>query len=121
MQDDSFTDIPDWLKELEPPSSDEMEAEPYEPESPQFVEETEEVGSAFEEPPSPGDTLIDDLREQAIVDEELEAPAKSSGGVSAVFLGLTPTQRFILAVLLFLDVALLGCMCLVMTGRIAPF
>ena len=119
MQDDSFTDIPDWLKELEPPSSEEMEAEPYEPESPEFVEE--DMGAAFDEPEETRDTLVDDLREQAIVDEELEEPEQTSSGVAAIFLGLTPTQRFILALLLFLDVALLGCMCLVMTGRVAPF
>lgn len=120
MQDDSFTDIPDWLKELEPSASEELEAEPYEPESPEFTEE--EMGSAFdEEPETTGDTLVDDLREQAIVDEELEEPDQPSSGVAAIFLGLTPIQRFILAVLLFLDVLLLGCMCLVMTGRVAPF
>ncbi|MGD1992668.1 MAG: hypothetical protein PVI59_05685 [Anaerolineae bacterium] len=119
MQEDSFADIPDWLKELEPPSSRDMEAESYEPEYPEFAEE--EMGAAFEEPEEEGSTLVDDLREQAIADEELQKPDQPSGGVAAVFLGLTPMQRFILALLLFLDVALLGCMCLVMTGRIAPF
>jgi hypothetical protein len=34
---------------------------------------------------------------------------------------LSPWQRFVLALLLFLNVALLGCMCLVMTGRVVPF
>lgn len=45
----------------------------------------------------------------------------SSGGLAGLIGMLTPLQRFVLALLLFLNVALLGCMCLVMTGRIVPF
>jgi hypothetical protein len=119
MQDDSFTDIPDWLKELEPAPPEETEPEPYEPESPEAPEE--DMGPAFDEPEEERDTLVDDLREQAVADEEFEEPDQPTGGIASVFLGLTSTQRFILALLLFLDIALLGCMCLIMTGRIAPF
>ncbi|GEM_PF-1664698 len=45
----------------------------------------------------------------------------SSGGLTGLIGMLSPWQRFILALLLFLNVALLGCMCLVMTGRVVPF
>ncbi len=44
----------------------------------------------------------------------------SSAGLAGLIGGLAPWQRFVLALLLFLDVALLGCMCLVMTGRVVP-
>lgn len=44
-----------------------------------------------------------------------------SGGLAGLIGMLSPLQRFVLALLLFLNVALLGCMCLVMTGRIVPF
>lgn len=45
----------------------------------------------------------------------------SSGGLMGLIGMLSPFQRFVLALLLFLNVALLGCMCLVMTGRVVPF
>jgi hypothetical protein len=45
----------------------------------------------------------------------------SSGGLAGLIGMLSPWQRFVLALLLFLNVALLGCMCLVMTGRAVPF
>ncbi len=66
--------------------------------------------------------------------EETERPKKSqkkgpgkrssrtpSGALAGLIGMLSPFQRFVLALLLFLNVALLGCMCLVMTGRIVPF
>ena len=45
----------------------------------------------------------------------------SSRGLAGLIGMLSPLQRFVLALLLFLNVALLGCMCLVMTGRVVPF
>ncbi len=42
-------------------------------------------------------------------------------GLAGLVGELAPWQRFVLALLLFLNVALLGCMCLVMTGRVVPF
>lgn len=47
--------------------------------------------------------------------------ATPSAGLMGLIGALAPWQRFVLALLLFLDVALLGCMCLVMTGRVVPF
>jgi len=65
--------------------------------------------------------MLDDLREQALETDldELEEPPQ--GELARTLRGLAPWQRFTLALLLFLDVALLGCMCLVMTGRVVPF
>ncbi|MCS7177733.1 MAG: hypothetical protein RML46_05305 [Anaerolineae bacterium] len=45
----------------------------------------------------------------------------SLGGLGGLIGALSPWQRFVLALLLFLNVALLGCMCLVMTGRVVLF
>jgi hypothetical protein len=61
--------------------------------------------------------MMEDLREQMIQAEEaLEHEEKP---VLARFLpNLEPWQRLVLAVLLFLDVALCGCMALVMAGRV---
>jgi hypothetical protein len=131
MQDDPFADVPDWLKELqEPPSTEELlgksadqpasmdempfDLRPQEPPSEQGQEEEDE-----------GETrgVLDSLREQAIDElEELDRMEQQPrGGLAGILLGLSPMQRFALALLLFLDVVLLGCMCLVMTGRVVPF
>ncbi len=47
--------------------------------------------------------------------------AAPAGGLAGLIRSLAPWQRFVLTLLLFLDIALLGCMCLVMTGRVVPF
>jgi hypothetical protein len=63
--------------------------------------------------------MVEDLREQMIQDEEAEFEEEDEG-FAQVFLGLQPQQRLILAILLFFDVALCGCMGLVMIGRVLP-
>jgi len=65
--------------------------------------------------------MLEDLREQAAEAEWEEQGEKTPRGLAGVLLGLAPWQRFVLSLLLFLNVALLGCMCLVMTGRVVPF
>jgi hypothetical protein len=71
-------------------------------------------------PPVQAD-VMGDLREQMIQAEEaLEAEQRPP--LAQFFLNLEPWQRLVLAVILFLDVALCGCMTLVMAGRVAlPF
>jgi hypothetical protein len=64
---------------------------------------------------------LNDLRDLAIEADLDELGERPSAGLSGILMGLAPWQRFVLALLLFLDVALLGCMCLVMTGRVVPF
>lgn len=61
--------------------------------------------------------MVEDLREQVIREEELEAEEES---LRRDFLNLKPWQRLVLALLLFFDVALCGCMGLVMMGRVLP-
>ena len=63
--------------------------------------------------------MVEELREQMIQVEELELEEEGRA-FSLRLLGLGPLQRLILALLLFLDVALCGLMALVMMGRIAP-
>jgi len=61
--------------------------------------------------------MVEDLREQMIQEEELELEEQES---PREFLSLQPWQRLVLAVLLLLNVALCGCMGLVMMGRVLP-
>ncbi|MBI4771985.1 MAG: hypothetical protein HY784_16615 [Chloroflexi bacterium] len=73
--------------------------------------------------------MFDNLRQQAdsspfIEEEDLvaEAHAKTARGRLGNFLGLTPVQRFVLALMLFLNVCVLGSFCLLATERIVlPF
>jgi hypothetical protein len=75
--------------------------------------------------------MFDNLREQAdslpfyeAEDQFRDAEAKStrSPGRKAApghFLGLSPVQRFILAIMLLIAVCALSSMCLLITGRIS--
>jgi len=85
-----------------------------------LFQEQPEQEDILEEQPGTGD-ILDDLREQmALAEEEFEQEERAS--LTRAFSGLRPWQRFVLAVLLFLDVALCGCMALVMAGRVGlPF
>ena len=73
-----------------------------------------------EQPEESGPGLLE-LREQILfADEGFEEPEQRG---RATFLStLEPWQRLVLSVMLFLDVALCGCMALVATGRVKlPF
>jgi len=63
--------------------------------------------------------MVEDLREQIIREEEEERELEEEG-LAQEFLNLEPWQRLVLAVLLFFDVAICGCMGLVMIGRVLP-
>jgi len=61
--------------------------------------------------------MFDDLRERATAEiEELEP--ESSNPLAAMLKGLSAQQRFILSLMLLLNVIVIGCMCLVAFGRI---
>jgi hypothetical protein len=49
--------------------------------------------------------------------DEVQAPRLRSGR----FLGMTPLQRFIIAVMLMLMVCLVGTMCLLVTGKMGLY
>ena len=56
-----------------------------------------------------------DFSEDDVWGDPVEAPQKQ-------FLGMTPAQRFVLALLLFLTATILAAFCLLVTGKIAmPF
>jgi hypothetical protein len=63
--------------------------------------------------------MVEELREQMIQDEELGLEEERKGSPLTLF-SLGPRQRLILALLVFFDVALCGCMALVMMGRVWP-
>ena len=67
---------------------------------------------------------MEELRDQIIQAEE-EYDFEEEGEKvrpSRPFLNLEPWQRFVLAILLFLSMALCGCMALVVSGRVMlPF
>ena len=76
--------------------------------------------------------MFDNLRQQSMQSAPEEAEAEQSSGsplaflqsgpVAGLFNSLTPPQRFILALMLFLNVSVLGCLALVIFERIAlPF
>jgi hypothetical protein len=65
--------------------------------------------------------MVEELREQLIREEELRlAEEEEAKGLLHVLLDLGPRKRLILASLLLFDVALCGCMALVMMGRVVP-
>jgi hypothetical protein len=61
--------------------------------------------------------MFDDLRERAIADYEDLEPEPSSP-LARLLEGVTPQQRFLLSLMLLLNVIVIGCMCLVAFGRI---
>lgn len=72
--------------------------------------------------------MLDDLRNSATFIEEEEVPPEEEMVPARPkvqrppFLGMTPQQRFILALLLFLMVCIFGSFCLVLTDKIwVPF
>ena len=72
------------------------------------------------EPASPTD-LLDDLREQMILEEDVFQDEAKTSSVQSLT-SLQPAQRLLLAVLLFMNVAVCACMILIMAGRVElPF
>jgi hypothetical protein len=51
-------------------------------------------------------------------EEEVKAPPPPKRKSSGKMLGMTPVQRFIIAVMLLISVCTLGTMCLLLTGKI---
>jgi hypothetical protein len=140
--------LPDWLVELR----DQQIREQSEPQPPLPEEQQEQIDQASlaedlrtqmaraeeqmaeaetqapfaEEPaapvePAPPPDLLDDLREQMMMAEDVLEDEQRASSLQ-VLSALKPTQRLLLAVLLFLNVAICGCMILIMAGRVElPF
>ena len=63
--------------------------------------------------------MLDDFRDvDADLFDDTEALDAETQAELRDFLGLTPVQRFVLAVMFLLMICLLGSMCLLVTGRI---
>lgn len=61
----------------------------------------------------------EELRRSSAEAEEREESQAAKGGVRRAVGSLTPQQRFVLALMLFLNVSVLGFLCLLATNRIA--
>lgn len=113
-------DIPDWLKAMRPrelggapPEAEPAEPEPVVPEEPS-VEKVEAAP-----PPSPP-SEFDLLREKAATQvEELEAEQAQGSAIVQVIRNLQPWQRFVLSLLIFMNVSTLGCFLLLVLERIS--
>ena len=71
--------------------------------------------------------MLDNLRDDAALpyyDEDTQPPEEVNAAIapkrktSGKILGMTPVQRFIIAVMLMIAVCTLGTMCLLITGKI---
>jgi hypothetical protein len=104
---------PAWIADLRRQQQDAGEIPLEIPlESPQDAS----VGAPQEQVARPD--MLEDLREQMFQAEDDITVAEASW-LPPVFRNLEPWQRLLLAVLLFLNVALCGCMGLVMIGRVS--
>jgi hypothetical protein len=65
---------------------------------------------------------LDDLRQQSIAVQEEQATAEPQALMDRMplFKDLRPRERFIVALLIFMDVAVLGFGCLLVTDRMIP-
>ncbi len=135
-------ELPDWLAEMRPAAA------PVPEEPPSMAEELPPAPLSLEPEAAEEEPLLESLRAQAM-EADLEEPKPKRGiieklrerlsrrpetgetveaarpkpqrGLAGALKGLAPWQRLVLALLLFLNVLLLGCMCLVMSGRVVPF
>jgi len=63
--------------------------------------------------------MFDNLRERAEAEyEDLAQESKSTSTLAGLLAGITPKQRFILSLMLLLNVIVIGCMCLIALERI---
>jgi hypothetical protein len=111
--------LPDWLRQLRDQQMGPSESS-SEPAPPPPVEEPVEPEPAA--PPRQADAL-DALREIAVSAEPatVEEPPRTLDIplVSPIINQLTPFQRFVLALMLFLNVSVLGCLFLLVLGKIS--
>ncbi len=97
-------ELPDWLRELR----DQQAGEEF---------QTDESGTYPEQaaPPAPMGEF-DELREKATAELPVEEPPVRK---IPVISDLSPFQRFVLALMLFLNVSVLGCLFLLVAEKIA--
>jgi len=109
----------DWIRRLREQQQQQQDEQPPAPQDLQPQMAQADLDEDLQRPAGPAD-VMEDLRVQAI--QAQESFEEERPPLVQYFQGLEPWKRLILAVLLFLDVALCGCMGLVMAGRVAlPF
>ena len=127
-----MSDIPDWLVELAAQRDDEDAEDDAASDVPPdegsvWADETA-LDAPFEDedkvPQAPADldegSLIQSLRSQVEGDEaEAALTLSAQERAPSRFLGLLPWQQFVLALLLLLDVAVIGLLFLVMLGKVS--
>jgi hypothetical protein len=67
--------------------------------------------------------MFDDLRQQAntpFFEEEDKEPEEVIIETHQQFLGMTPFQRFVIAIMLFIIILLIGSFALLILGRVIP-
>ena len=111
--------LPDWLRQLRDQQMGGTSEQPAEPE-PEPAEPVEPAPPA--EPGAPeaqqksGDDVYGDLRQKA----SFESPVEQRPQVKIPIVSqLEPVQRFVLALMLFLNVSVLGCLFLMVAGKIS--
>ena len=65
--------------------------------------------------------MFDDLRERATAAAEYELEPeepKAASALTDMLETFTPQQRFVLSLMLLLNVVVIGCMCLIATGSV---
>ena len=67
------------------------------------------------------DDLFKDIDDDVAVDEPVAAPARKKRRKNQNFLGLTAQQRFLISVMLFFTVCLLGTLVMFVLGRMSLF
>jgi len=108
--------LPDWLKQLRDQQLGSAEAEPVAPAQP--AERTDQAAPAEEPPPPKQVDELDALREIASAEPPPEEEPRRVINMPIIN-QLTPFQRFVLALMLFLNVSVLGCLFLLVTERIS--
>jgi hypothetical protein len=64
--------------------------------------------------------MIEDLRKQASESFDGDEPTSVQPRQPARFLGMTPVQTFVIALMLLIITCLLSASCLLVTGRVVP-
>ena len=122
LEEDSMSEennLPDWLKQLRDQQLGATEAPPAGPAA--LGEPEPPVPPSFEEPAPPAEadsrlSELEALREKASAEPVVEEkPPREIPIISQ----LNSFQRFILALMLFLNVSVLGCLFLMVLGKIS--
>jgi hypothetical protein len=100
--------LPDWLKQLR---DQQMGPAPSQPDEPV----AEPVGEGAPVTPAGGANEFDVLRERASAEPMVE---EEPPRVIPIISDLSPFQRFVLALMVFLNVSMLGCLALMVLGKI---